>query len=361
MTTGKACIGTADPGGVRQALNVQPRACFRAPNPDPPQARTQVAAADQQGIPTYNLAKSEQTHQRPVRSPEAWYRALPPATSSAEITGCNPALIKHFRNNPRETDQPSLNSHVVAIHLGGPKRVWRTRGKNHVVADVELNSLTLMPAYQANSWRVEGPVEYAHLTISVGAVEQFVIEEYDREPATHRLHESVGLVDPLLEQVFLALLQLVNRGSWSRLHLDSLLIVFTASLLDRHSSLSAPRDRAASSTVPRRGGLAGWQRRRVIDHMHEHMHTDMALGDLAKLTGLSRAHFFRAFRQSTGQSPGQILCAMRMRQAVHLLESTTIEIDGIAASLGFAHTRHFASAFAKRIGITPRLFRASQQ
>ena len=298
---------------------------------------------------------------RSVLSPGAWYETLPTARLSSEVIGCAPILIKRFTAIPGNIDQPPLNAHVVAVHLGGAKRVRCMQGKRNVVQDVALGSMTLMPAYQSNCWHTEGPIDFAHVTLSVGTAEQIIIEEFDREPATHQLYDTIGVVDPLLEQLFLAMLAQLERNCRSRLHMDALMVVFAVSLLERHSTLAARRTSTAQGVGRRRGGLAGWQLRRAIDYMHENLHADLALSALAGLTGLSRAHFFRAFRQSTGQSPGQFLAHIRMRHGMLLLETSALHIDEIANALGFSHARHFASAFTKRVGVSPRVFRASRQ
>jgi len=277
--------------------------------------------------------------QRSVRSPDAWYETFPTPRLTSDVVGCAPALIKCFTAIPGDIDQPPLNAHVVALHLGGAKRVRRLQGKRNLVQDVALGSMTLMPAYQSNCWHTEGPIDFAHVTLSVGTAEQIVIEEFDREPATHQLYDTIGAVDPLLEQLFLAMLAQLERKCRSRLHMESLMVVFAVSLLERHSTLAARRTSTA----------------------HENMHADLALSALAGLTGLSRAHFFRAFRQSTGQSPGQFLAHIRMRHGMLLLETSALHIDQIANALGFSHARHFASAFTKQVGVSPRLFRATRQ
>ena len=277
---------------------------------------------------------------------------------------------RHFVAVPGAFDQPPLDAHVVALHLGGDKRVHRTQGARSWVQDVTLGSMTLMPAYQANRWHTEGPIDFAHLSLSVGTVEQIIVEEFDREPATHRLHETIGAEDPLLEQVFRAILALTERPSFGRLHMDALLTVFAVSLLERHSTAgvrmtgvgaASPGGPGAASGPPRRGGLASWQLRRVIDYMNGHLGDDMALGALAGLTGLSRAHFFRAFRQSLGRSPGQFLAETRMQHARMLLETTALHPEEIAGVVGYVHARHFVSAFTRRFGSSPRLFRISRR
>ena len=292
-----------------------------------------------------------------VCSPGRWHQGLHGTLPSGARAD---APVRRFVAVPGTFEQPPLDAHVVALHLGGAKRVHRMQGTRRWVKDVSLGSMTLMPAYQANRWHTEGPIDFAHLALSVGTAEQIIVEELDREPATHRLHETIGVEDPLLEQVFRAILALSERQHSSRLQMDALLTVFAVALLERHST--AGRLAPGHGAGPRRrGGLAGWQLRRVIDYMNANMSEDMTLGGLAALTGLSRAHFFRAFRQSLGRSPGQFRAETRMQHARVLLETTTLPVEEVAHAVGYANARHFASAFAERVGLSPRLFRISRR
>ena len=296
-----------------------------------------------------------------VCSPAVWHRTLEGSAKAGGVCDHLLADVKHFVDVPGAIEQPPLNAHVVALHLGGAKRVRRAQGKRNWVQDVALGSITLMPAYQANRWHTEGPIDFAHLLISVGTAEQIIVEEFDREPSSHQLHDTIGIEDPLLEQVFRAILSQVDGATFSQLHMDALLMVFTVSLLERYSTICARKSGVAYSPGQRRGGLAGWQLRRVIDHMQAHMHEDMRLSALAGLIGLSRAHFFRAFRQSTGRSPGQFQAGMRMRHAMEMLGASGLPVEDIAIASGFSHARHFASAFTKYVGVSPRLFRVSRE
>ena len=49
-----------------------------------------------------------------------------------------------------------------------------------------------------------------------------------------------------------------------------------------------------------RGGLAGWQEKKVAQYIEEHLSEDVPLPALAELVGLSPYHFARAFKQSFG-------------------------------------------------------------
>ncbi len=92
-----------------------------------------------------------------------------------------------------------------------------------------------------------------------------MVEEFNREPAMHQLHDTIGVVDPLLEQVFRALLTHTERSAAGRLYIDGLLMVFSVSLLERHSTLGARGSSASCSGAQRarrcwQGGSSGASR-----------------------------------------------------------------------------------------------------
>lgn len=77
-----------------------------------------------------------------------------------------------------------------------------------------------------------------------------------------------------------------------------------------------PPDLAAVSIEPdfRKGGMAGWRLTRVIEHMQADVSRKLAVSDLIETSGLSRAQFFRAFKQSTGLTPRRYLAALDPKQ-----------------------------------------------
>jgi AraC family transcriptional regulator len=316
------------------------------------------------GMPAFKRPAAETELARKVLPCSRWYQTFPSPAYSASICRKHATiLLNHYTGIPPEMLQPALKDHVIAIHLGGPKRVHRWHAGRHSVQDVSLGSLTIMPARQENRWLTEGPVEFAHLTLDCGFLYQIAIEEFDNEPAACELIDSVGAQNAMIEQLFRALLQLESQNLEGRLYPDSLLTVLAVALLCEHSTFNS-RARSKGelpSRLARKGGLAGWQLRRVVDYMAEFMATDIALADLTRLTGLSRAQFFRAFKQSTGLSPHRFLIRMRIDHARVLLETSDLSITEVSRAAGFVKTRCFTAAFAEHIGMPPRLFRKSRE
>ncbi len=106
-----------------------------------------------------------------------------------------------------------------------------------------------------------------------------------------------------------------------------------------------------------KGGLAGWQKRAVIEYIEQHVGSQVCLQKMAALTHLSVHHFCRAFKRSLGVPPYQYQIERRMELAKLLLADNTIAITEIALRLGYGQTSSFSSAFRKTTGWTPTAFR----
>ncbi len=87
----------------------------------------------------------------------------------------------------------------------------------------------------------------------------------------------------------------------------------------------------------------------------------VSIAEVADACQLSRSHFSRAFRQSTGKTPHEWLLERRLERAAALLSTTELPIAGVAASCGFADQSHLTRSFSKSLGQTPGNWRRTQQ
>ena len=283
-----------------------------------------------------------------VESPARWYERLSRPKVKGKLTG---AILRCFDGTDPTIVQPALDENIIAIHLGGAKRVNRWQGRTHQTWDVPGHAITLMPALRANCWYTEGVIAFAHLTLSANLLARLARDEFDRAPGEIALLDRVGIVDPLLSELMLALGREVAGPGLRRLYRDSLLTTLAITVLRRHSTL-VRGSHAAGTGGGARGGLTGWQLRRVLDHMAAHVLSDLGLDELVRITGLSRTQFFRAFRTSTGQTPARRMLQLRMRHAAVLLEQGRT-IDDVAGLLGYSNGSHFAAAFRRCNGANP--------
>jgi AraC family transcriptional regulator len=123
-------------------------------------------------------------------------------------------------------------------------------------------------------------------------------------------------------------------------------------------SLAANVGHHASLTRrPLRGGLAGWQAKRVVTYIDEHIGTPFKASDLAALVQLSNAHFFRAFKTSFGATPATYIMRQRIRFAQDLMRSTGYPLSQIALECGMCDQSHLCRAFRRLVGDTPTQWR----
>jgi AraC family transcriptional regulator len=106
-----------------------------------------------------------------------------------------------------------------------------------------------------------------------------------------------------------------------------------------------------------RGGLAGWQAKRVAAYVEEHIGADIRAADLAAITRLSLSHFFRAFRKSFGETPHSYVRRRRMHRAQAIMLSSNQPLAQIALDCGMCDQAHFSRVFRKVVGINPWAWR----
>lgn len=105
-----------------------------------------------------------------------------------------------------------------------------------------------------------------------------------------------------------------------------------------------------------RGGLAGGALRRVRTYIEDHIGERISLDELALQAGVSRFHFARQFRLSTGESAMGYLRRMRIERSKSILQSRAATIAEVAARLGFSDQSHFTRIFGRIVGVSPGSF-----
>jgi AraC family transcriptional regulator len=108
-----------------------------------------------------------------------------------------------------------------------------------------------------------------------------------------------------------------------------------------------------------RGGLPGWQQKKVAQYIEEHLANEISLLSLAQLVQLSPFHFSRAFKQSFGMPPHRYLTWQRIERAKALLGGRKLSVTEIGLDVGFSETSSFTAAFRKLTGETPTAYRRS--
>jgi AraC family transcriptional regulator len=197
----------------------------------------------------------------------------------------------------------------------------------------------------------QGPLEILHLYLRPDALLDYATERGFQGAATQSLRYTVS--DPLLEQIGRAILaEMQAETAAGSLLVESLCSSLSARLLQSHSM--SPLDIAAR--LSRAGKLDPRRLSRVLEYVHAHLGDALDIRGMASVASLSRFHFARAFKSSTGQTPYQYVSAKRLAQAKVLLAQNQ-PIAQIALTLNFSSQANFTRAFRREFGITPGLYR----
>jgi AraC family transcriptional regulator len=94
----------------------------------------------------------------------------------------------------------------------------------------------------------------------------------------------------------------------------------------------------------------------VRDYIEAHLSSDITLSELAQVANLSRFHFVRSFKKSTGRSPYQYVLMKRIERARELIGLGTLPLEEVAATVGFPSEASLGRAFRRMTGITVTRF-----
>jgi transcriptional regulator GlxA family with amidase domain len=97
---------------------------------------------------------------------------------------------------------------------------------------------------------------------------------------------------------------------------------------------------------------------RAKDRMDASSHEDWPVRRLARVSGVSEAHFARSFKQAFGVPPHRYLLTRRIERATALLRDTELSITEIAFHTGWESLGTFGRTFRDITGENPGATRA---
>jgi AraC family transcriptional regulator len=110
-----------------------------------------------------------------------------------------------------------------------------------------------------------------------------------------------------------------------------------------------------------RGGMAAWQKRRLIVYIDANLSGRIRIEDLAELLNLSESQFSRVFRCAFGTSAHEYLTRRRIEVAQSLMLTTREPLCSIALRCGLSDQSHLTRVFRRIVGETPYAWRRTRQ
>ena len=251
----------------------------------------------------------------------------------------------HWRHGaPEFADAPAPMNFVALLMKRSVAE--RFDGSRRVVPGIEAGSMMVCPRGLGGRWVFHQEVETLHVYVP-----QPLLDQFSRSGQAVELHDDLDIDDPVLRRLMQHIGAAMQGDDADRLLADTLGVALAARLAENHACHGAPAGHV-------RGGLAGWQLKRVAEYLSANLGVEVSLAELAAIADLSPYHFCRAFKQSTGLPPHAWLTARRIERAQELMaEHPKMGLTEVALCVGYQSQAAFGVAFKRVAGVTPGQWR----
>ncbi|MCK1445231.1 helix-turn-helix transcriptional regulator [Bradyrhizobium sp. 2] len=253
--------------------------------------------------------------------------------------------IAHWQHDPLHDVVEPMTDHVIMAYNGSMQRVERRSGRSVAIGTFRPGVVIVIPQGSSSRWDIPKPVDVVQLYLPPTTLKRIADEANTATPID--LLERTGYPDPITSRLLLsASASLEGNGALDALFRHQLTDLLATRVLAAHTG-------SPTTIQPTMGGLSPKVMLRAIERLRSDSDADVSLAALASDAGLSRFHFCRAFKDSTGLSPHAWLRQYRIEQAMNMLRDTDESVVSVAVALGYSSQTAFAAAFWKLTGETP--------
>jgi AraC family transcriptional regulator len=303
--------------------------------------------------PDEQKAHSRQLEEFVVREGGEWYRAA--------YSGNADSMFSAFWKLPagkRVTDNlPMTVLTYVVKGFGSSTRTGEGKTLGEVARPGRLSLVTSDVCFR---WHQEFAFEGLTLYLDSRKLGEFAQQNMDLAE-TPKLDNLFWANDPWLAGLCQMVLSNMRKSGSSDVEFDSLLLERVEDcvmhhLFEQHSELRSTARRQLEITR-RPQELNPRLLRRVTEYIDANLGRSLSLAELAGVVFMSRHHFARCFKVSTGTPPHKYVLEARLSRAAHMLENSAFTVAAIALACGFNDQRNFSTAFRKHFKLPPTLFR----
>lgn len=91
---------------------------------------------------------------------------------------------------------------------------------------------------------------------------------------------------------------------------------------------------------------------RITNYVQDHIFEKLDMDEVIQMSGLSKYHFRDVFKKITGENCAGYIQRLRIEQIAHLLLSTELTLEEIAAQTNYQTKNSLSKAFKKQFGIS---------
>lgn len=277
-----------------------------------------------------------------------------PIVTSSDL-GWKSITVAEFKQPPGNSNFTPELEHTIALCLATkPYRIWQAIGDRKYSGIYSKGDISLSPAKLPCSYKVYGDDHYLEIKIPIPFLERVATEVMNRDLKRLELRTEFRDRNPQIEQLAMMLRAELHRGKngVGQLYIESLANALIVNVL-RDYSVTKPK------IAIDEGGLRDRSLFQAIEYIDHHLSQSIKLEDLANHLGISKFHFSRLFKKSTGRSPHQYVMQQRIELAKQLLAKADMSISNIALECGFNSQAHLGKYFRYYVGMTPKAYRQS--
>ena len=258
--------------------------------------------------------------------------------------------IERHDTEAERLDLPVRLWHVLTVVIGGDVAIERGTSTRHERALFRPGDIGLYPAGGGERivWHGHARLLHVHVHPDLLARVANLRAESSDMTLPRRFRFADRQLSRLAAEVDGACAPDLARSGLAHDLTDALVRRLTGMLDRRQPSLGAEAESAGD-----------WLTLKVSDAVRERLPQSIRVGELARMVGMSEAHFSRRFRRAAGMSPYEFVLRSRIEQARHLLAGG-VPPAAVAAQCGFADQSHLTRLFAVSLGVTPGALRAGR-
>ncbi len=257
--------------------------------------------------------------------------------------------IAHWKHGALHDVVQPMADHVIMTYINTLQPLERRAGRSTATGVARPGVVTIIPAGTSARWDICGVVDVVQLYLPQATIERVAAEA--NNASSTELLERTGHLDPITSRLLTTAAEaLEGNTTLDAMFRQQLTDLLATRLLAAHAGMPV-------APPPASGGLPPRVLRRAIERLRSESDADVSLAALAADAGLSRFHFCRAFKESTGMPPHAWLRQYRLEQAKAMLRDPSMSVIAVAVALGYASQTAFAAAFKKMTGVSPREFR----
>jgi len=229
--------------------------------------------------------------------------------------------------------------------------IINVKGKGYATIDnttyvINENKMLLIPKhvghiYQAN---LQDPwhIYWVHF---LGENAYYYLKDYIENTNVYIKNIDISHI-PLIISLFTAIFEAFESGMIVRnlIHTSQILSYLLSNLFI-YNDVSLVVDRKNTTFMS------------LMEYMNKNIANNITLDDMAKHTNLSKSQLNLIFKEKTGFSPVDYFIRIRIQEAAKLLNLTNLNINEIAARVGYDDPYYFSRIFKKVMGIPPSQYR----